>query len=353
MRRATTGKRSVPRRVWLVLLAAGCVSAPPLEEDPDAAGRATASHEADAEASAWAGKPLSWEKLGAIEAWLDAHASDPRRGLVARAELELAEGRLAFARRETRTAPSALAQRLVAAEQGFQHVLATPGVDAGLLRRAHQGLLEARGMRARAGGGGVAADAPVVRSLLRRGQWGASPAVASRMTRHAGAWDSITIHHSAEENAEQLGTGSQGEVAGEMRRLQKFHMTERGYGDLGYHFLIDPQGRVYEGRSLEWQGAHAGGENNVNNIGVCLLGNFLVETPRPAALEALQELTDELARRYAVPRGRVYSHRDLRATECPGGRLAAWVQRYRGSTTAAAHHAAARRPTARQAGHIR
>lgn len=353
MRRLAPGKKSVSAAApWLLgamaltLTLAGCASAPPPDESEPA--ETPDSYELANAAPAWAGQPLSWEKLEAIEVWLDENRYAARKSLVARADLELAEGRLSFAKRERGTSPASLAARVAAAEDGFRQVLGNSGADATLLRRAHQGLLEAKELRP-SGTGSALEDSKVV----RRSSWGARAPIASRLTRHQGKWNSLTVHHSAEANASQLGSGSDAEVASELRRLQKAHMSDRGYGDVGYHFLIDPRGRVYEGRSLEWQGAHANGDNNIGNIGVCLLGNFLVESPKPAALDALQKLTDDLTRRYGIPKNRVYAHLDLRPTECPGERLVAWVQRYRGSLTAAVHHKGASRSGARPTAHIR
>jgi len=289
--------------------------------------------------------PLSWKKLEAIEAWLDANRHAARRSLVARAELELAEGRLSFAKTETATPERTLGARIAAAEEGFRHVLGNPGADAGLLRRAHQGLREARNFHPpthRRAAGALA--------IVRRASWGARPPAPSRLTRHTGRWNSLTVHHSARTTAEQLGRGSDADVADALRRIQHVHMDDRGFGDIGYHFLIDPRGKVYEGRTLAWRGAHASGANNIGNIGVCLLGNFEIERPTPAALGALERLTDDLTRRYAIPKSRVYAHQDLKATECPGKYLLAWVRRYRGTLTAATHHPAGRSSAP---GHIR
>ncbi len=103
------------------------------------------------------------------------------------------------------------------------------------------------------------------------------------------------------------------------------------YGDIGYHFVIDPYGRLFEGRDLRYQGAHANGDNNVGNIGICLIGNFEKEKPTQAALDALEREIGALRQKYDIPRSRVYGHRELRATECPGDALMRWVERYRKS----------------------
>ena len=91
---------------------------------------------------------------------------------------------------------------------------------------------------------------------------------------------------------------------------------------------IDPTGKVWQGRSLDWQGAHAYGANNVGNIGICLLGNFVQERPDPRALHSLEELIDALCARHGISRSRIYGHRQLHPTQCPGDPLMAWVSRY-------------------------
>jgi hypothetical protein len=151
------------------------------------------------------------------------------------------------------------------------------------------------------------------------------------MERTTGHYDRITVHHSAEPDPVPL-DGSAERTFEAVRDIQRAHMNgaNTGYGDIGYHFLIDPYGRVLAGRDLAWQGAHAMGENNVRNVGVCLLGNFDRQEPSSAALEALRRLIEELRREHAIPRQRVYCHKDLRGTECPGRNLERWVVAYRG-----------------------
>ena len=109
-------------------------------------------------------------------------------------------------------------------------------------------------------------------------------------------------------------------------------MQERNprFGDIGYHYLIDAAGRIFEGRPIAWQGAHARGQNNYQNLGVCLLGDFTRGRPTEAALASLGLLLNELRARYRIPSGRVFGHRDLLVTECPGDALQDWIGRYKG-----------------------
>ncbi|TAJ18490.1 MAG: N-acetylmuramoyl-L-alanine amidase, partial [Planctomycetota bacterium] len=167
--------------------------------------------------------------------------------------------------------------------------------------------------------------------LITRAKWGARPANRVRLERHSGAWERLTIHHSADINGE-LAEQSAKDSALAVRKIQRYHLDDKRWGDIGYHFLIDPLGRIYEGRSLQWQGAHAGNNDlNHHNIGVCLLGQYLREPPPAEQLQALDRLVDALRVRYKIPVAKVAGHLELHGTDCPGPYLLSWVKRYRAS----------------------
>jgi len=84
--------------------------------------------------------------------------------------------------------------------------------------------------------------------------------------------------------------------------------------------MIDYSGRIWEGRSLKYQGAHVS-SRNPGNIGVVLLGNFEIQKPSAAQKATLVKLVTELRRYYGVSRRRIYGHRDLDSTLCPGRNL--------------------------------
>jgi hypothetical protein len=98
-----------------------------------------------------------------------------------------------------------------------------------------------------------------------------------------------------------------------VKRIQRDHVLNRGYGDIGYHYLIDPMGRVFEGRSMEWQGAHSGNtssgrNNNPKNVGICLLGDFEVSTPSAAAIATLDRMVAEIRQHYKLPASAIKPH---------------------------------------------
>lgn len=128
----------------------------------------------------------------------------------------------------------------------------------------------------------------------------------------------LTIHHSAV----YFRDTRTATCAAQIQRIQRDHMKGEGWADIGYHFLIDPAGRIWEGRELRWQGAHAEGDNNIGNIGICVLGNFLRgrggQQPTRNQLDSMRHLTTHLMKRYEFGADAIHVHRDFKATQCPG-----------------------------------
>lgn len=167
-------------------------------------------------------------------------------------------------------------------------------------------------------------EAPVVAPELRildRGVWGARPTRANRDP--MGRITCLTIHHSA------MGVASEesiSNVKAHLRLIQKSHQKNKHWADIGYHFLIDYNGRIWEGRPLKFQGAHVGGKDNRHNIGICLMGDYDLQKPSHAEIEALRSLVDFLMDEYRIAVGDVYTHREVaerkgHSTGCPGRNL--------------------------------
>jgi N-acetylmuramoyl-L-alanine amidase len=107
-------------------------------------------------------------------------------------------------------------------------------------------------------------------------------------------------------------------------------MDVRGYSDIAYNALIGPNGRIYEGRSIDAYGAHSDGEWNglaANQylLGICFLGNFedgdrLTARAKDAALTLEYVWGLRLGRRLAF-----LGHRETKPTACPGDDVIAWI----------------------------
>lgn len=146
------------------------------------------------------------------------------------------------------------------------------------------------------------------------------------------------IHHTATSN-------NISDPAAVVRAVYYYHAVTRGWGDIGYHFLVDHQGRIYEGRYGGEQnlqlpaGGHVYGYNYSSDgmlVGISVLGNFQ-EIPVPAPVEAsVTNLLAARAARYGIaPQGSGYyidrwfnniaGHRDagsqFGSTTCPGNYL--------------------------------
>lgn len=167
--------------------------------------------------------------------------------------------------------------------------------------------------------------------VIPRTEWAGGPVVPSLMERAQPYWR-ITIHH---DGMSAFTSTSKGDAA---RRLEGIRHGHRGrdFGDIGYHYLIDPAGRVWEGRPLAWQGAHVRATNE-GNLGICMLGNYMIQRPNQQQLAALDRFVTEQMHRYNIGVSRVYTHRELAATQCPGNNLQAYcVQTRRGGALASA-----------------
>lgn len=91
----------------------------------------------------------------------------------------------------------------------------------------------------------------------------------------------------------------------------------KGWSDIGYHFVIEATGKLVRGRPLGNIGAHCKGFN-IDSVGICVTGNNTkeAETWGLSQLAVLYSLID--AFQLVFPEIKIFGHRDLRPTECPG-----------------------------------
>lgn len=145
--------------------------------------------------------------------------------------------------------------------------------------------------------------------IISRAKWGAR-APRSRSTVSWSQRREFIVHY------------SEGPTTQSVRSIQDFHMDGRGWADIGYNFLVDVSGRIYEGRGWLVVGAHAP-DHNTSGIGVCMIGRDGDSTA--AAKRSIRWLYDEAVRRAGRNLAKL-GHRDVYATSCPGNQLHAWVR---------------------------
>jgi hypothetical protein len=155
--------------------------------------------------------------------------------------------------------------------------------------------------------------------VITREMWGARPA---RSQSKLGTPERIVIHCSATRVTEYRGFCT-------IRAIQDYHMDRNRWADIGYHFLVSPDGKqVFEGRPLWANGAHCGGGRdkrfgNMGSIGNCVIGHYDQEYPDADMLETLDALTKRTCASLKIPISEVYGHveaweKGKQAKTCPG-----------------------------------
>ena len=159
-------------------------------------------------------------------------------------------------------------------------------------------------------------------NIISRSEWGARNPKYD-YSNHP-YFNKMTLHHAAGWGAKTL---DEGKAA--VKSIQEFHQDGRGWSDIGYHFLVDMAGNIYQGRPETVLGAHVGGANT-GNIGVCILGCYHPpETSIPCNDEmsydsekSLIQLYAWISDTYGVEPKVLKGHRDYFGnTSCPGNNV--------------------------------
>ena len=101
--------------------------------------------------------------------------------------------------------------------------------------------------------------------------------------------------------------------------IDRWH-KQRGWQDIGYHYVVYRDGSVHPGRPVEQIGAHTSGHNS-NSVGVCYIGGCAADgkTPKdtrtPAQRAALRDLVELLQAEH--PGATIHGHREFAAKACP------------------------------------
>jgi hypothetical protein len=184
------------------------------------------------------------------------------------------------------------------------------------------------------------ADASRPTIVLRKDWWGTLP--ADSLDAHFGPIPIVITHAIVHHTAM---TNNPPNPPQEIRSIWQLHVYGNGWSDIGYNFLIDQYGNIYQGRynpqleSTDVQGAHATSTNS-KSVGISVLGNFSPEgggIPDPRALRSLEKLvawrfgqrnlnpleSASINTNLGGPRvlPRISGHRDVGSTECPGESL--------------------------------
>jgi len=168
-----------------------------------------------------------------------------------------------------------------------------------------------------------AAPSPVPRPerYVTREAWGSNPDPIPATRKHTPRW--ITIHHAGvlwtntstpEQSIRNL------QAYGKKRPQIEKPPRNTYWPDLPYHFLIAPDGRIFEGRPIEFEPETNTNYSLAGNVGVELMGDFEKQRPSPLQLDSVVRLTAWLMQQHQIEIEQVRTHRDAAPgqTTCPG-----------------------------------
>lgn len=161
--------------------------------------------------------------------------------------------------------------------------------------------------------------ADVEHGIVSVSSWGGTPADPAQVRQHT--ITHITLHH----QGEPFPQGK--DPVQYLRNLQTWSRNTKHWADIPYHYIIDLDGKIYEGRDIHYAGDTNTEYDPTGHALIEVVGNFEEVEPNQKQLDAVVDLMAMLAAKYHVPVERIASHRDFSAqTVCPGKNLYRYVQ---------------------------
>lgn len=172
-------------------------------------------------------------------------------------------------------------------------------------------------------------------AIISRATWGASNSGSCDSPIYGSRLRGAVIHHTAGSNTEPKSRS-----AAVVKATQAYHMNSRNWCDIGYNFLVDRFGQIFEGRrggvDKVVRAAHSGnGPVNEETTGISLMGTFTSASPTTEMKDAVVRITAWKFALHGVPAKGTYSlggktlnriagHRNVVGTACPGEKVYAW-----------------------------
>lgn len=166
--------------------------------------------------------------------------------------------------------------------------------------------------------------------IISRSDWAKGNPIPANMNRMQPV-KRITIHH---DGMTPFTSTSRSSSAARLEQIRRAHLSRgpQKWGDIGYHFAIDPAGRVWECRPLQWQGAHVKNQNP-GNLGILVMGNYDEQRLTIVQQEAVKTFVSKSMRTWNVSPRNLHTHQELAATACPGRSLQAFMVTARSNGT--------------------
>lgn len=168
---------------------------------------------------------------------------------------------------------------------------------------------------------GVYVDAQKAPHIVSRSDWSAKKPVGPGKKHKI---QFITIHHTATKQRPDL------PIETKLKNLQAFSQredklasgkTKPAWFDVPYHYYIGVDGKIAEGREIEYVGDTNTEYDPMGHALIVLEGSFDTDQPNARQLESLKAMVKWLAKKYKVSRDNIKGHKDYANTACPGSNL--------------------------------
>lgn len=132
----------------------------------------------------------------------------------------------------------------------------------------------------------------------------------------------VTLHHTG--SAEPL--RPEDDPVQKLRGLQSWGARDRNWWDVPYHFLIDLEGKVYEGRDWRYMGETNTTYDPAGHFLISVIGNYARQEPTAPQLDAIADLMAWAITRFDLPLDRIGGHYNYAETSCPGEHLREYLE---------------------------
>jgi uncharacterized protein YceK len=155
--------------------------------------------------------------------------------------------------------------------------------------------------------------------IISVGEWGGTATDDPRARKHV--ISHITLHHQGE-------TFKPGRDPQQyLRDLQTWSRKTRLWIDIPYHYIIDLDGNIYEGRDINFAGDTNTQYDPAGHALIEVVGNFEEVEPNQQQLDAVVNAMTMLAIKYKVPLEKISGHKDVASgTVCPGKNLYRYLE---------------------------
>ena len=180
-------------------------------------------------------------------------------------------------------------------------------------------------------------------AIVTRAEWKAAAPRVTTMVKQKATYKGIVVHHT--QISHQLPRWTIKPIAQKMRDIQADHMKKiqkyrpslkgKLWGDFAYHFFIDIDGKIAQGRDTGFEGDSGTNYNMSGLLLIVLQGDFTKDRPTEAQLNSLDQLAAWEAKTHGIKGDQITAHNDHAQTECPGPNLKGYVPELKRKTVSA------------------